>query len=91
MRILGKKLRRLLWQNADFVTKAKDLEAETVYEMYYDYSEPAKKIPDHRILAANRGEKEEILKVQLTAPEQEWWSNWKKAPSFRKGSKKCGF
>ncbi|RQD71029.1 MAG: RNA-binding transcriptional accessory protein [Tindallia sp. MSAO_Bac2] len=68
---LRKKLRRLLWQNADFVTKAKDPEAETVYEMYYDYSEPAKKIPDHRILAANRGEKEEILKVQLTAPEQE--------------------
>ncbi len=68
---LRKKLRRLLWQQAAFVTKAKDPEAESVYEMYYDYSEPAKKIPDHRILAANRGEKEEILKVQLTAPEQE--------------------
>lgn len=36
-----------------------------VYEMYKDYSEPVSKIPDHRILAINRGEKEEILKVSL--------------------------
>ncbi|SDY60591.1 Tex family protein [Tindallia californiensis] len=68
---LRKKLRRLLWEKADFITKAKDPEAETVYEMYYDYTEPVKKIPDHRILAANRGEKEEALKIQLAAPELE--------------------
>ena len=36
-----------------------------VYEMYADYSEPVSKIPDHRILAINRGEKEEILKVNI--------------------------
>ncbi|MBQ6569686.1 MAG: RNA-binding transcriptional accessory protein [Clostridia bacterium] len=40
-------------------------EEESVYEMYYDYSEPASKIPGHRILAVNRGEKEEFLKVSI--------------------------
>lgn len=38
----------------------------TPYEMYYDYSEPVKKIPSHRILAINRGEKEKILSIKIT-------------------------
>ncbi|SFH71339.1 uncharacterized protein SAMN05192551_102297 [Tindallia magadiensis] len=79
---LRKKLRRLLWQKADFITKAKDPEAETVYEMYYDYTEPVKKIPDHRILAANRGEKEEALKIQLAAPELEMVTQLEKSLFF---------
>ena len=41
---------------------------ESVYEMYYDFHEPVKRIAGHRILAINRGEKENILKVQLEAP-----------------------
>ena len=46
-------------------TEAKDAEAESVYEMYYDYQEPVRKLPPHRILAINRGEREEVLKVRL--------------------------
>jgi len=46
-------------------TVAKDAEAESVYEMYYDYKEPIAKLPPHRILAINRGEREELLKVSL--------------------------
>jgi len=45
------------------VTKAK--EEDSVYAQYYEYSEPLKKIPGHRILAINRGEKEEFLKVSV--------------------------
>ena len=49
-------------------TKAKDIDAKSNYEMYYDYSEAIKFIPSHRILAINRGEKEEFLKVKLEKP-----------------------
>lgn len=48
---------------------AKDKEAKSVYEMYYDYSESITKIPSHRILAINRGEKEEFLKVNIEVDE----------------------
>lgn len=47
------------------VSEAKTPEEESVYEMYYSYQEPAKKMPSHRILAMNRGERENILKVSL--------------------------
>ncbi|GAA0136805.1 Tex family protein [Paenibacillus sp. YSY-4.3] len=47
------------------VSEAKNPEEESVYEMYYDYREPAKKMPPHRILAINRGERENILKISL--------------------------
>ncbi|WP_426451104.1 Tex family protein [Paenibacillus sp. S-38] len=49
-------------------TEAKDAEAESVYEMYYSYQEPVRKLPPHRILAINRGEREEMLKVSLDVP-----------------------
>ncbi|AEI39246.1 Tex family protein [Paenibacillus mucilaginosus] len=49
-------------------TEAKDAEAESVYEMYYSYQEPVRKLPPHRILAINRGEREEVLKVSLDVP-----------------------
>ena len=45
-------------------------EEKSNYEMYYDYSEPIKFIPSHRILAINRGEKEEFLKVSIEKPEE---------------------
>ncbi len=45
-----------------------DKEEDSVYAMYYDYSESISKIPDHRVLAINRGEKEEFLKVTIQAP-----------------------
>ncbi len=47
------------------ITEAKDKEAESVYEMYYEYQEPVRKLPPHRTLAINRGEREDILKVRL--------------------------
>ena len=46
--------------------KAADPEKESVYKQYYDFSESAAKIPNHRILAVNRGEKEGMLKVSLS-------------------------
>ncbi len=46
-------------------TEAVDSEEKTVYEMYYDHSEGIDKIPNHRILAINRGEKEKKLKVKV--------------------------
>lgn len=46
-------------------TEAKDAEQESVYEMYYSYQEPVRKLPPHRILAVNRGEREDVLKVSL--------------------------
>ncbi|MFC0213228.1 Tex family protein [Paenibacillus chartarius] len=46
-------------------TAAKDASVESVYEMYYAYQEPVKRLPPHRVLAINRGEREEVLKVSL--------------------------
>ena len=42
-----------------------------MYEMYYEFEEPVKKLAGHRVLALNRGEKEKILTVKITAPEEE--------------------
>lgn len=50
--------------------KAKELDVKKVYGDYYDYSEPVTKMPPHRILAVNRGEKEEILSVNITLDEK---------------------
>lgn len=61
-------IREKTFQNGRIVSKAKDAEAESVYENYYDYDEAIAKLPGHRILALNRGEKEKILKVSIEAP-----------------------
>lgn len=58
-------VRRHTFQYATLVTEAKDASAESVYEMYYSYREPVKKLPPHRTLAINRGEKEGVLRVGL--------------------------
>lgn len=54
-------------------TSAKDASADEkkVYEGYYDYSEPVKKMPGHRVLAVNRGENEKILTVKVTGPDEQ--------------------
>jgi len=49
----------------------KEKDKESVYEMYYDYSEPLKKMPGHRVLALNRGEQEGVLSVKIEAPDEE--------------------
>jgi protein Tex len=66
---LRKKLRRLMWQQGNLSAKAKNPAVESVYEMYYDHTEPVRKIPDHRVLAVNRGEKEEHLRVAVQLPD----------------------
>ena len=53
------------------VSVAKDPEAESVYEMYYDFEEPVRRLAGHRVLALNRGEKEKFLTVRIEAPEEE--------------------
>lgn len=57
--------RRRTWDKAILVAVASNEKAQSVYEMYYDYKEPVAKLPSHRVLAINRGEKEEFLKVSL--------------------------
>ncbi|MBR1670541.1 MAG: RNA-binding transcriptional accessory protein [Butyrivibrio sp.] len=52
------------------VSRAKDEKAQSVYEMYYDYEEPVKKVLGHRVLALNRGEAEKFLTVKIQAPEE---------------------
>ena len=61
-------IREKTFKNGRIVSKAKDAKAESVYENYYDYDEAIAKLPGHRILALNRGEKEKILKVSIEAP-----------------------
>ena len=58
-------VRRYTMDQGTMVSEAKSPEEESVYEMYYNYREPAKKMPPHRILAMNRGERENVLKVTL--------------------------
>ena len=58
-------LRQITWDKGRLATEAVDPEEKTVYDMYYDKSEPIRKIPNHRVLAINRGEKEKKLKVKV--------------------------
>ena len=62
-------IRRLLTMQGLLVTKGKSDET-TPYEMYYDYNELVERIPSHRILAVNRGEKEKILSVSISVDEE---------------------
>lgn len=62
---ITEKMRNFTRQTGILCTEATDPEEKTVYDMYYAYSEPAAKIPNHRVLAINRGEKAKKLKVKL--------------------------
>ena len=62
---IRKKIRDFTYKSGLLVTTVRDNSRSSVFEMYYDYSEPVSKIPSHRILAINRGEKENILKVDI--------------------------
>ncbi|WP_027629318.1 Tex family protein [Ruminiclostridium cellobioparum] len=59
-----KALRETIFRNAMIVSAARK-EEDSVYRMYYDFREPVSKIANHRILAVNRGEKEEFLQVKI--------------------------
>ena len=62
-------IRKYVFNNGNLVSTAKDKETESVYEMYYEFEEPVKKIAGHRILAINRGEKEKVLSVKVSVDE----------------------
>lgn len=63
-------LKELILKRGTVVSKSLT-DTDTVYRMYYDYSEPVSKIQSHRILAVNRGEKEKVLKVTIDVNEEE--------------------
>ena len=62
------KIRSLTFKDGNLTSVAKDPEAESVYEMYYNFSSPVSKLTGYRVLAINRGEKEKVLTVKLEAP-----------------------
>lgn len=66
-------VRRLTWEQGAFCSRVAPDHAGTVskFEMYYDYREPLREVPSHRMLAMRRGEKEEVLRLSIAAPEEE--------------------
>ena len=65
-----KKIKKICYREGMLTTTASKPDEKSNYEMYYDYSELVCRIPSHRILAINRGEKEEFLKVKLEKKEE---------------------
>ena len=64
-------IRNVTAKKGKILSAAKDPQAASVYESYYEYEEPISKIAGHRVLALNRGEKEKFLTVKIEAPEEE--------------------
>ena len=65
------RIRELTTKKGIMRSVAKDAEEKSVYEMYYDFSEPVNKLAGHRVLALNRGEAEKILTVKVEAPAED--------------------
>ena len=65
-----KYIKKVCYHEGSIVTKAANAEEKSNYEMYYDFTELVCKLPSHRILAINRGEKEDFLKVSISKPEK---------------------
>ena len=63
-------IRKLTFDEGMILSAAKDEKQASVYEMYYNFEEPVKRLAGHRILALNRGEAEKVLTVKLEAPEE---------------------
>ena len=82
-----KKIRDITFQTGVITSKATDPEAETVYEMYYDFSEGVSKIAPHRVLAMDRGEKEKVLNVSII-PDTEKIINYLKRKELDGGEHK---
>ena len=68
---IRKRLRDIVRSQGVLTSVAADADKDSVYSMYYEFSEPVKKIAGHRVLAVNRGEKEGFLKVNLTLDEDQ--------------------
>ncbi len=79
---IREKIRAYSWKDGVLVTTVKNAEIDekNVFEMYYEYEEPVNRIVPHRILAINRGEKEEVLKVSIQVPIDRvlmiMWKEW---------------
>ena len=82
-----KKIRDITFQTGVITSKATDPEAETVYDMYYDFSEGVSKIAPHRVLAMDRGEKEKVLNVSII-PDTEKIINYLKRKELDGGEHK---
>ena len=67
--IYRKKIKSMCYREAIISVKGTNTEEKSSYDMYYDFNENIKRLPSHRILAINRGEKEEFLKVKIDKPE----------------------
>ena len=67
---IRRRIRNIVRLNGLLTSKAAKEDAESVYEMYYDFAEPLTKIAGHRVLAVNRGEKEEFLKVGISLDDE---------------------
>ena len=63
-------IRETTWKQGDIVTTLKNAEKDTteIFKMYYDYKEPVRTLVSHRILAINRGEKEDVIRVSIEPP-----------------------
>ena len=61
-------IRKLTFEEGSLTSTAKDAKAESVYELYYEFSEKINKVAGHRVLALNRGEAEKFLTVKIAAP-----------------------
>ncbi|KJS20830.1 MAG: hypothetical protein VR72_13835 [Clostridiaceae bacterium BRH_c20a] len=87
---IRKTVRNLVWMEGLISSKAVDPKAVTPYEMYYEYQEPIKKIPPHRILAVNRGEKEKALQVKILQPDEKIVEKMNEK-YLGQGAKECQF
>lgn len=69
---IRKTIRKMLNNYGTVVSVASDKDKDSVYRSYYEYSEPVKKIADHRLLAINRGEKDGFLKVSIQCDDEKF-------------------
>ncbi len=63
-------IRKITTEHGSIVSKVKEEQENSVFEMYYDFQEPIKKLAGHRVLALNRGEDQKVLNVKIEAPEE---------------------
>ena len=83
-----KMLKKIYHYEGLITSEAVTPEEKSPYEMYYEFSEKVKTIPSHRILAINRGEKEKLLKVKITKPEEKVLADLEKAIIIKNSTRK---
>ena len=83
-----KMLKKIYHYEGLITSEAVNPDEKSPYEMYYEFSEKVKTIPSHRILAINRGEKEKLLKVKITKPEEKVLADLEKAIIIKNSTRK---